>query len=82
MADCGVSLNSDGQSEVDGSCEADMGQGEQVRDQVEEDAGLLDEGDHLGQPEHDHGKYKIEKVVDGKRHQKKVKILLEFFPCE
>ena len=56
----GVSLNGDSEGEVDGAGEADMSQGQEVRDQVEKEPGLLDEGGHLGQAKYDHGKYQVQ----------------------
>ena len=60
MTHGGVSLNGDSEGEVDGAGEADMSQGQEVRDQVEEEPGLLDEGGQLGQAKHDHGEYQVE----------------------
>ena len=60
MTHGGVSLNGDREGEVDGAGEADMSQGQEVRDQVEEEPGLLDEGGQLGQAKHDHGEYQVE----------------------
>ena len=60
MTHSGVSLYSDSEGEVDGAGEADMSQGQEVRDQVEEEPGLLDEGGQLGQAKHDHGEYQVE----------------------
>ena len=60
MTHGGVSLYSDSKGEVDRAGEADMSQGKEVRDQVEEQPSLLDEGGQLGQAKHDHGKYQVE----------------------
>ena len=53
-----------------------------MRDHVEEQSGLLYEGDQLGQAKHDHGQHQVHKVIAGQAHQQQVKVFLELFPTE
>ena len=50
----GVPLYGDGKGEVDGTSKADVGQGEEDWDEIEEEWGPLDRCKHLWQPEYEH----------------------------
>ena len=82
MTHRGVPLDGDGQGEEDGAGEADVGQGQEEWDQVEEEGCLLDQGDHLGQTEQDDGNDKVQKVIAYKAQQELVKVFLEHFSAE
>ena len=82
MADRGVPLYSDGQGEVYGPCEADVGKWEEDGDQVEENWGLLYHGHHLGEPEQDDGQHQVQEVIGRKTQQKEVEVSLEYFSAE
>ena len=82
MTHRGVPLDGDGQGEEDGAGEADVGQGQEEWDQVEEEGCLLDQGDHLGQTEQDDGNDKVQEVIAYKAQQELVEVFLEHFSAE